>query len=265
MRLAVLVKQVPDTRSVRMDETTGTVVRNSSDAILNPLDAYALRAALLLRDAAPGSTVTALSMGPPAAEKALREVLALGADDAILVCDRACAGSDTWATAVILAAALQKHGPFDLVVTGERATDGDTGQVGPEIAAHLNLSLATFVDQVGMNAGGLEVERKVETGLERWRLQLPALISVTKAIGEVGLPTLAGKMAARRRTIPVTTIADLGLDPATIGLKGSPTRVVKIFYPSLARKGRQYRVIDEASLAASVEVMVKYMAEVSAV
>ncbi|HQL86468.1 MAG: electron transfer flavoprotein subunit beta/FixA family protein [Lentisphaerae bacterium] len=265
MRLAVLVKQVPDTRSVQMDETTGTVVRKSSDAILNPLDAYALRAALLVKDAAPGSTVTALSMGPASAEKALREVLALGADDAVLICDRACAGSDTWATAVVLAAALQKHGPFDLVITGERATDGDTGQVGPEVAAHLNLSLATFVDEVSVNADGLEVERKVETGLERWRLRLPALISVTKAIGEIGLPTLAGKMAARRREIPITTAADLGLDPATIGLKGSPTRVVKIFYPTLARKGRQYRVVDEASLADSVEVMAKYMAEVSAV
>lgn len=262
MRIAVLVKQVPDTRSVQMDEETGTVIRKGSEAILNPLDAYALQAALQLRQLRGGALVHAFSMGPPSAEQTLKEVLALGADRASLISDRACAGSDTWATAQVLAAALQKLGPFDLVVCGERATDGDTGQVGPEIAACLNLGMATFVEQIlDLQEDWLDLRRKTESGFESWRLRLPGLLTVTKAIGEIALPTLANKMAARRAQVPLLKADELGLDPESIGLKGSPTRVVKIFYPSLTRKGELYKISDETSLLANSRILAKYLRE----
>ena len=252
MKIALLIKQVPDTRTVRMDEKTGTVVRDGNEAIVNPLDLYALKAALDLKAAQPDTTVTAISMGPPNAEKALKEALALGADEALLICDRAAAGSDTKATATILAAALKTCGPFDLVLTGERATDGDTGQVGPEIASAAGFGLVTFASNIKATDSGIEVERKTESEIERWSVALPALVSVTKAVGEIGLPTLKGKMAARRRTVPVKNTAELGLDPATIGLNGSPTRVVKIFHPSITRNGKKLQIVDEASLETAV-------------
>lgn len=259
MKIAIMVKQVPDTKTVRMDEKTGTIVRNGSEAIINPLDLYALKAALALKEALPGSTITAVSMGPASAERALREVLALGADDACLICDRAAAGSDTKATATILAAALRYLGPFDAVFTGERATDGDTGQVGPETASALGCGLVTYVTAVKPDGDGLLVSRKTETESETWRVALPALISVTKAVGEVGLPTLAGKMAARRAAVPVHNTAELGLDPACIGLNGSPTRVVKIFHPPIKREGTIIQVVDEATLAIAVDAMAAFV------
>ena len=259
MKIALLIKQVPDTRTVRMDEKTGTVVRDGNEAIVNPLDLYALKAALDLKAAQPGTTVTAISMGPPNAEKALKEALALGADDALLICDRAAAGSDTKATATILTAALNASGPFDLVLTGERATDGDTGQVGPEIAAAAGFGLITFANSVTATAGGIEVERKTENEVERWKVELPALVSVTKAVGEVGLPTLKGKMVARRRVVPVKNTTELGLAPGNIGLEGSPTRVVRIFRPSITRNGIKLQIFDEASLESAVDVLASFV------
>ncbi len=255
MRYAVLIKQVPDTRTVRMDEKTGTVVRDGSQAVINPLDLYALKAALSLKTEDAAANVTVISMGPAAAEKALREALALGADDALLICDRVAAGSDTMATSKILAAALRKFGPFDAIFTGERATDGDTGQVGPEIASALGVGLATYVGSVKTGQGGLEAERKTENDVEQWLVHLPAVISVTKAIGEVGLPTLAGKKAARRRPIPTVTVAELGLAAEEVGLNGSPTRVVKIFHPSIGRKGRRITVVDETTLQQATDAI----------
>ena len=257
MRFAVLVKQVPDTRTVRMDEKTGTVVRDGSEAVINPLDLYALKAALSLKSA--GDTITAISMGPPNAEKALKEAMSLGADDAILICDRAAAGSDTMATSKILAAALRKFGPFDAIFTGERATDGDTGQVGPEIASALGCTLVTYANSVKVVDGGVEVSRKTENEIENWLANMPVLISVTKGIGEIGLPTLAGKKAARRRSVPVVTIAELGLDAAEVGLNGSPTRVVKIFHPSIGRKGTRIAVVDDGTLQQAVDAIADFV------
>lgn len=258
MNIAVLIKQVPDTRTVRMDEKTGTVVRDSSEAIVNPLDLYALYAALKLKEAENTSRITAICMGPPAAEKALKEALALGADDSLLVCGREAAGSDTMATAKILAAAIRAKGPFDLVLTGERATDGDTGQVGPEIASNLGFGLATFATSIAAGDNEVTVTRKTENEIETWKLELPALVSVTKAVGEIGLPTLHGKMEARRRKVPVVSPTELELDPKTIGLEGSPTRVVKIFHPSLTRRGETFTVNDEATLSKAVDAMAAF-------
>ena len=193
------------------------------------------------------------------AVRGLQNYAIIDTDDALLICDRAAAGSDTKATATILAAALQNSGPFDLVLTGERATDGDTGQVGPEIASAAGFGLATFASSIKATANGIEVERKTENEIERWELTLPALVSVTKAVGEIGLPTLNGKKAARRRTVPVKNTAELGLNPANIGLNGSPTRVVKIFHPSITRNGKKMQVLDEASLDAAVEAIAAFV------
>ena len=139
MKIAVLLKQVPDSQSVRLDPETGTLVRDPADAVTNPLDLCALGAAVRLAESFPDSEITAVSMGPASAEQTLRQALALGAVRGVLICDRVCAGSDTYVTALILAAALEKFGPFDLVLTGQRASDGETGQVGPEIAARLGI------------------------------------------------------------------------------------------------------------------------------
>ena len=257
MRFSVLVKQVPDTRTVRMDEKTGTVVRDGSEAVVNPLDLYALKAALMLKGE--NDSVTAISMGPQTAEAALKEAMALGADDAVLICDRAAAGSDTMATSKILAAALRKCGPFDVIFTGERATDGDTGQVGPEIASALGCGLVTYANSIKLAEGGLEIGRKTENENERWLAKMPVLVSATKAIGEIGLPTFEGKKAARRRSVPVMTVADVGLKPDEVGLNASPTRVVKIFHPSIGRKGTRLEVLDEKTLDQAVDKMVDFI------
>ena len=239
LKIAVFLKQVPDTDEVRMDEQKGTLIREGVGTVINPLDQNALQLALELRNRLGGSVV-ALSMGPAQAEVALREALALGADEAILLCDRAFAGSDTWATARTLAAASGKTGPFDLFLAGAKATDGETGQVGPEAAAMMGLPFASNVCGVEIAGGKATVRRAVEGGTERARLPLPCLLTVVHEVGEPSMPTLAGKMRARRAPVPALGAADLGLDPETCGLSGSPTRVVRIAFPKVTRSGGRY-------------------------
>ena len=259
MRILVPVKQVPDTRTVRMDEKTGTVIREGVAAIINPLDLYAIEAALLLKENCGAETV-ALSMGPPQAERALREALAMGMDRAVLVSDRAYAGSDTWATAWILAAAARRLGEFDLILCGERATDGDTGQVGPELAAALGLPVLTHVNHFMPDGkGGFQAGRLVETGEELLAGMFPAVFTVVKEIAEPRLPTLNGKIRARRETVPVWGQKELQLDPASIGLEGSPTRVVKIFKPKIARQCRLLFAGDERKTAAAAQELAAFL------
>ena len=245
MNIFVLMKQVPGTSNVKMDEKTGTMIRTEHENVINPLDENALEEALRLRQAVPGSIVTAISMGPPPAARALREALAMGADSAVLLCHRALAGSDTLATARALAGAV-KHvaggdvGSRDLVLCGERATDGETGQVGPMIAALLDVCLATYVRSIGLeDAEGASptvvAERVVEDGFERVRLSLPCVITVVKDINQPGFPTLAGKIRARKAEVRMLSHEKLGLGADAVGLSGSPTRVVRIFRPSFAR------------------------------
>lgn len=256
MNIFVLMKQVPGTSNVKMDEKTGTMIRTEHENVINPLDENALEEALRIRRAAPGSTVTAISMGPPPAKRALREALAMGADSAVLLCHRVLAGSDTLATARALAGAI-KHvaggdiGAHDIVLCGERATDGETGQVGPMVAALLDVCVATYVRSIrleGMGAaeggdggdGGdaspaVVVERVVEDGFEQVKLSLPCVITVVKDINQPGFPTLAGKIRAREAEVRMLSHEELGLDADAVGLSGSPTRVVRIFRPSFAR------------------------------
>lgn len=222
-----------------MDEKTGTLIREGVGTVINPLDQNALELALSLRSAK-GGTVTVLSMGPAQAELALREALALGADNAVLLCDRAFAGSDTWATARTLAAAIRITGPYDLVLAGAKATDGETGQVGPESAAMMGLPFVSNVCAVELQDSGLAATRSVEDGTERTLAPLPCLLTVVHEINEPSMPTLAGKMRARRAPVQVLSAADLGLDPATCGLSGSPTRVVRIAFPKVTRSGGRF-------------------------
>ena len=240
MRVAVLIKQVPDTDQVRMDEVTGSLVREGAAAVPNLLDLHALSALGGWFCGELDLHVTALSMGPPAAERTLREALALGAHEAVLLTDRAFSGSDTWATALVLAAALRRLGPFDLVLCGEKATDGETGQVGPQTAVLLDLPFATRVTEAEFSTDGVTVTRAVEDGLDRVRLPLPCLLTVTAAASPLDLPTLAGKKRARRAPIRRMDAAELGLSPETVGLAGSPTRVVRIERPVLRRDPRVY-------------------------
>ena len=237
MHIIVCAKQVPETSNVKMDPEKGTMVRDGVESIVNPLDLYALELALQLRESQGGS-VTVLSMGPATAVKAVREAIAMGCDDGRLLSDRAFAGSDTHATAHTLAAAVRRLAPFDLVLTGVRATDGDTGQVGPGMASFLGLPVATDVSAIlAVGDGRIEVERLTEMGYERVRLATPCVMSVIKEISHPRLPTLRGKQRARDTEVPVLTADDLDVKPEFLGLKGSPTRVVKIERPKVTRGG----------------------------
>lgn len=259
MRIAVPIKQVPETSNVKLDPETGTMIRSGAEAVINPLDLYAIETALRLREQSGGS-VTVLSMGPPTAIKAVKEAIAMGCDDGVLLSDRAFAGSDTWATSYTLAAALRGMGRFDLIVTGERATDGDTAQVGPGIAAWLDLPLATYVARVeSLGARKVVVQRLIEEGYQRVELELPALLTVVKEIASVRLPTLRGKKRARQVEIPVLTAADLHADGANFGLKGSPTKVVRIERPKIARGGEIVTVDGQEGLEASIEALMSFL------
>lgn len=255
MDIAVLIKQVPDTDEVKMDPEKGTMVRDGVGSIINPLDLNALQEALKLKKETDG-TVTVVSMGPPQAEEALREGIALGADRAVLVTDRLFAGADTWATARVLAATLEKTGPFDLFLAGEKATDGETGQVGPEVAVMMKVPFSTYVSEVGLEGSRLKVRRTVEEGIHVQSLPTPCLLTVLHDLNEPGMPTLAGKMKARRSKVEKLTLADLELPPEETGLKGSPTRVVKIDRPRLTRSTEYFSGNDlEKGMDRVVEIL----------
>jgi len=236
MNIIVCLKQVPDSTKVRLDPVTHTLIREGVQSIINPYDLYALEAALRLKDAhggreAGGVKVTLLSMGPPQAEAALREALSLGGDSAVLLCDRAFAGADTWATSYTLGQAVRKLGAFDLIVCGKQAIDGDTAQVGPGLAERLGLPHVAFVRRAELKGSALAVERLTDDGFDRLEVDLPALITVVKEIGEPRMPSLRAKMAAKKATIPVWSAADIGAEPGSIGLPGSLTSVRKVFPP----------------------------------
>jgi electron transfer flavoprotein beta subunit len=231
MKLIVCVKQVPNTTEIKIDPVTNTLVREGVESILNPFDAYAIEEAVRLKEQH-GGHITVISMGPPQAEPTLREAVSLGADEIILLSDRAFAGADTLATSLTLAAAIKKVGEFDLILVGQQAIDGDTAQVGPGIAAHLNLPQTCFVRRIEeIKPGQITLQRLMEDGYDRVQMKLPALISVVKEINEPRLPSLRGKRNAKNAELIVWGRADLGLDEKETGLNGSPTQVMKIFTP----------------------------------
>ena len=261
MHLIVPIKQVPETDQVRMDPETGTVIRKGLFAIINPLDLYALETALQIKETY-GGKITALSMGPKLAEKALREALALGCDQGVLLTDRKFAGSDTWVTAYTLSQAIRKLSPFDLIICGERATDGDTGQVGPGIASFLDLPLATYVDRLlGFVDEGMRVRRMVETGSETLWSSLPAVITVVKDIARPRFPTLRGKLDAKNAEVIIWEAKDLSVEEESLGLSGSPTRVVKIEKSKLSRQGDIIEAFSPEQIDEAANKIVAYLLE----
>ena len=237
MKILVCVKQVPDTTEVRIDRETNTLQRQDVPSILNPFDRHALEAALRVKERC-GGTVSVLTMGPLQAQEVLKECLALGADEAVLLSDKAFAGADTLATSRTLAAAISKLGPTELIFCGKQAIDGDTAQVGPELAEHLNMAQVTCVSglEVFPEQQRLIAEREVEDGHEVLELPFPAVLTISKCLNEPRYPSIKGRLRANKTPIPILNLEDLGLRAEETGLQGSPTRVVRIFAPE-TRKG----------------------------
>lgn len=261
MNIIVLVKQVPETSNVKMDPETGTMIREGLDTIINPLDLYAIEAAIRLKEQH-GGKVTALSMGPPAAMKALREAMAMGCDDAALVSDRKFGGADTWATSYTLAQAIKAMGEFDLILAGERATDGDTGQVGPGVGAWLDLPVVSYVAHVKeVTKETITTERLMEEGYQVVTVPFPAVITTVKEIAEPRLPTLRGNKRARQTEIPVYSTENMELDVGSLGLKGSPTKVVKIETPKVMRSGTLVKANSEEATEAAVDQLIEWLKE----
>jgi len=263
LKILVPVKQVPESSNVKMDPATGTLIRTGVETVVNPLDLYAIETALRLRERffPREGEITALSMGPPAAMRVLKEAASMGCDCCALLSDRRFSGADTWATSYTLAQGAKKLGPFDIIVAGERATDGDTAQVGPALAAWLDIPVLTYVSKIeGIAGGRIRVERLVEEGYEMLDAPLPCLITVVKEIAVPRLPTLRGKLASREMNIPVFSADDLGGNPLYFGLNGSPTRVAKIYTPSVSRGGRMIIVQDEDSLKHAVDYIMDLLA-----
>jgi len=270
MNIIVCIKQVPETTQVRINPETNTLMREGVKSIINPFDMYAIEEAVLLKERF-GGKVMIITMGPPQADSAIREAISMGADEGYLVCDRAFAGSDTWATSYTLAGAIKKLGQFDLIICGKQASDGDTAQVGPGISTHLNIPQVTYVKKVeeatDQPAGSglasdsqshklMRVERMLEEGYEVIETPLPALLTVVKEINEPRIPSLKGLMRAKSAKITMLTQKELDLDPQQIGLCGSPTQVIKIFTPT-PRVGGQKLVGEISEIAKQLVDLVK--------
>jgi electron transfer flavoprotein beta subunit len=257
MKIIVLIKQVPESQATRMDESSGTLIREAASSVINPLDLHAIECALLIKEAAQENCeIICLSMGPPAASKVLREALALGADRGILLSDRVFAGSDTWCTAFTLAAAVKKLGPVDIVLCGERATDGETGQTGPALGTFLDLPVISFVSAIEQCPGGWRAKRMLEDGYETVEVDGPALACILKEAAVPRLPTLQGKRSARAKDIEVMNAQDLGVNQEDSGLKASPTRVVRIFRPSHLKQCEKLPAMDPIQAEKAVDRVV---------
>jgi len=231
MKIAVCVKQVPDASEVKIDRETGTMVREGVPSTLNPFDGYAVEEAIRLKEKH-GGEVTAVTMGPPQAAEVLRHTVSMGVDEVMLLSDRAFAGADTWATSYTLGLGIRKSGPYDLIICGKQAIDGDTAQVGPGVAVNLGLPFVAYVRKIVEIADGkMQVERLIEDGYEVVEVSLPAVITVVKEINTPRMPSLKGKMKAKKLDIASVDSAALGAEPGKIGLAGSPTKVVKVFSP----------------------------------
>jgi electron transfer flavoprotein beta subunit len=234
LRIVACIKQVPETTDVRVNPETNTLVREGVPSMVNPYDLYAVEESIRIKEKH-GGRVTAVSMGPPQAESVLREAISMGADDGVLLTDKVFAGADTWATALTLAAAIEAVG-FDLILCGKQAVDGDTAQVGPELAEMLGVPALTFVSKIeAIEDGNLVVRRMMEEGYRRIEATLPCVLTVVKGINEPRIPSLRGKLKAKSTELSILDSAALKLEPSRVGLEGSPTRVIRVFTPSRKR------------------------------
>ncbi|MDR1508190.1 MAG: electron transfer flavoprotein subunit beta/FixA family protein [Synergistaceae bacterium] len=252
MNILVCVKQVPDTTEIKIDPVTNTLIRAGVPSIVNTFDTYALEVAARLKDASGGET-TVLSMGPPQAEKALRECLSVGADKAYLLSDRAFGGSDTLATSYIISRAIkaieEMDGKFDVIFCGKQAIDGDTAQVGPEIAEHLGYPQVTYSIEVLKKDSELAVKRETEEGFEVLAVKTPCVITVTKTSFDPRYASIKSRVFASRANIPTLSASDISLDISRAGLNGSPTKVKKTFTPPAKQNGVIIREVTKEATA----------------
>lgn len=259
MNIVVCVKQVPDTTEVKLDPVKGTLIRDGVPSIINPDDKAALEAALCIREQA-GGKVTVVSMGPPQADVALREALAMDADEAILVTDRAFGGADTWATSYTIASAIKKL-DYDLIIAGRQAIDGDTAQVGPQIAQHLGLPQVSYVENIeAVNERSIVLRRQFEDRYHIVEAQLPCLITVLSELNKPRYMSVSGVFDAyREKKVARITLADLEdvIDKSNIGLGGSPTRVKQSFTKQPKGKGEKF----ETDADDAVRIIVEKLAE----
>lgn len=240
MKIIVCVKQVPDTNEVRIDPVKGTLIREGVPSILNPDDANALEAALALKDANPDITVTVLTMGPPQADIMLRECLAMGADAAVLLSDRAFAGADTWATSNTIAHAVKKLSGADIIFAGRQAIDGDTAQVGPQTAMRLGIPQVTYVQHIQLDGDKVIVHRQMEDGYEVIKVQTPCLLTAVKELNVPRYMNIGRIVNACKKDITVWRLKDLGISDKEVGLNASPTQVYRSFTPPPKGKGRMF-------------------------
>lgn len=252
MKIVVCIKQVPDTNEVKLDPKTGTLIRDGIPSIINPDDKSGLEAALRLKDAI-GAHVTVITMGPPQADLALREAMAMGVDRAILLTDRAFAGADTWATSSALAGALRNI-EHDLIIAGRQAIDGDTAQVGPQIAEHLQIPSVSYVEELQPVEDGIIVKRAFEDGYHRIQVKFPCLITTLKELNEPRYMRVGGVYEAfRTREVEIWNVDRITVDPANLGLKGSPTKVKKSFTKGAKSAGKVFQVDHKEAAQIIVE------------
>ncbi|MHB8881848.1 MAG: electron transfer flavoprotein subunit beta/FixA family protein [Thermodesulfovibrionales bacterium] len=255
MKIVVCIKQVPDTAEVRINPETNTLVRDGVPSIINPYDMHALEAGLQIREMA-GGEVTALTMGPPQAEAALREAVSMGVDKAVLVTDRLFAGSDTWATAYTLYKAVEHIGA-DIILCGKQAIDGDTAQVGPEMAEFLDMPHVAYVRKIDeVTNSRIIVQRLMDDGYDVVESAVPVLLTVVRELNVPRMPSLKGKMAAKKAVITRLSAADLKADENSLGLKGSPTQVKNIFAP----EAKTNRTMLTGTAEESIDQLIKELA-----
>lgn len=251
MKIALCIKQVPDTADIKWTENN-TIQREGVESIINPFDTYAIEAALRLKDKLKDVEITAISMGPPQAEDIIKKAIAMGVDKGFLVSDRKFAAADTVATSKTLAAAIkEKLGEFDLIICGQFAIDGDTAQTGPSIAQHLEIPQVTYVKEItGFKDGVLTVKKEVEDGTETIKVQIPALLCMIKSDYEPRRPLIEGFIKAHNSKVASYGAEELNLSPEEVGMKGSPTYVSKAFRPE-QKQGGEKVAFDSAKEAAS--------------
>lgn len=249
-KIIVCAKQVPDTNEIRINPETGTLIRDGVPSILNNDDANALEEALKIKDKFDDVHITVVSMGPPQAQDMLFECIAMGADEAVLLSDRAVGGSDTWATSNAITAAIKKIGDYDLIFAGRQAIDGDTAQVGPQIAEKLHLPQVTYVEEfeIADNMKDITVKRQLEDGYEMIKLQTPCMLTTIKELNAPRYMHIKG-IFDQNKKITVWSAADVDVDLTTVGLKASPTNVYRSFTPKPKGKGITVEGDSEADIA----------------
>ncbi len=238
MKIVACIKQVPEISEVMIDSKTHTLIREGVPSIVNPFDENAVEEGLRIKEKCSGELIV-ITMGPPQAEEALRKCLAMGADEAILISDKTFAGSDTLATAYTLSLVIKQLKP-DLIICGKQAIDGDTAQVGPELAEQLGMPQITYVKKVEISEDEKKIilHRETDDGYEIIQCKLPVLITVLKILNEPRYPSIRGILTTKKKEVRVMKAGDLKANSTMLGADGSPTQVINIFTPQQHQKGK---------------------------